>query len=307
LSEARIRARLRAARELGLSEQGLAGRGVEFEVWRMRHPVWGEVAMRLPGTDDMSNENDPHVDPSALLRHEAAVYEFLAGSGVPVPQSYALVRGEVDVSVSEFIETDTGTPALDCFALGVLLARLHALPPMPQIEPGRAAEAFAATLAERVARRWSVLCRIDASLPAPPPAQQLAAVIPADAATSLIHLDIRAPNLLVRDGTIRALIDWTNSMIGDPALELARIEHYAPYPENGIDLPELLRGYATVRPLPQAPPPLATLYRLDVAVMLAVLFNSEVPDAVRGPQALAVAHHVIELWCTMGTSRCARQ
>ena len=72
------------------------------------------------------------------------------------------------------------------------------------------------------------------------------------AGTSLIHLDVRAPNLLVRDGTIRALIDWTNSMIGDPALELARIEHYAPHPENGIDLPELLRGSPAAAPGPAA-------------------------------------------------------
>jgi aminoglycoside phosphotransferase (APT) family kinase protein len=289
------------ARELGLSEQAPVGKGVEFEVWRMRHPQWGEVAVRLPGADDMSNDNDPHVDPSMLLRHEAAVYEYLADSAVPVPRSYAVVHGEFDVSVSEFIHTDAGTPELDCFALGMLLARLHALPPMPRIAPGRAAAVFAPTIAERVARRWSVLRRIDASLPGPPSAQQLAAVIPADAATSLIHLDVRAPNLLLRDGKIRALIDWTNSMIGDPGLELARVEHYAAYPENGIDLPALLRGYATVRPLPEPTQPLATLYRLDAAVMLAVLFNREVSDPVRGPAALAVARRVIERWCMLQT------
>lgn len=293
MSDVLTRARERAANELGMTDGRLVGRGLEFEVWRMRHPEWGEVAVRLPATEEMANANDPDAAAVALHRHEASVYAYLAGTTIPVPRSYALLRFEVDVAVSEYIVNDGS--GFDSAELGRLLARLHALPPMPHIAPSRAADAFRATVVERLIRRWELLRGIDPELPAPPPAAELAAVLPA-AATSLLHLDVRAENVLCRDGKIRALIDWTNSLIGDPALELARAEQYAPYPENGLDQTELLRGYASVRPLPARSPRCTALYRLDTAVMLAVVFNDESPDPQRGPEALAVVHDLVAQW-----------
>ena len=299
MSDAPTRARERAAHELGMTDGRLVGRGLESEVWRMRHPEWGEVAVRLPASQDPANDNDPEVDPAALYRHEAAVYAYLAGTDIPVPRAYALLRFEVDVAVSEYIENDGS--GFDSAALGRLLARLHALPPMPTIELSRAADAFRGTVVRRLVRRWGVLRRVDPTLPEPPPADRLTALVPA-AATSLLHLDVRAENLLTRGGKIRALIDWTNSMIGDPALELARAELYAAYPENGLDLEALLRGYATLRPLPARSERCTTLYRLDAAVMLAVVFTHETPDPVRGPQALARVHALLDGWDTGSAS-----
>jgi aminoglycoside phosphotransferase (APT) family kinase protein len=293
LSDALTRARERAAHELGMTDGRLVGRGLEFEVWRMRHPEWGEVAVRLPVSEETSNANDPEVDTAALHRHEASVYAYLAGTDIPVPRSYALLRFEVDVSVSEYIGNDGST--FDSVELGATLARLHALPPMPNIAPSRAADAFRGTVIERLTRRWEVLRGFDPALPPPPPVADLAAVLPA-AATSLLHLDVRAENVLCRDGKIRALIDWTNSLIGDPAFELARAEQYARYPDNGLDLPALLRGYASVRPLPARSRRCTTLYQLDAAVMLAVVFNAEDPDPRRGPESLAVVHELIGRW-----------
>lgn len=292
-SDALTRARDRAAHELGMTGGRLLGRGLEFEVWHMRHPEWGEVAVRLPASEQPGTANDPEADAAALHRHEAAVYAYLAGTDIPVPRSYALLHFEVDVAVSEYIENDGS--GFDSAELGRLLARLHALPPMPGIAPFRAADAFRTTVVERLARRWRLLCELDPALPAPPPATELAAVVPA-AATSLLHLDVRAENVLCRDGKIKALIDWTNALIGDPAFELARAEQYARYPENGLDLQELQRGYASVRPLPERSPRCATLYRLDAAVMLAVVFNAETPDPLRGPESLRVVHELCDQW-----------
>jgi aminoglycoside phosphotransferase (APT) family kinase protein len=293
VSDTLTRARERAAHELGMTDGRLIGRGLEFEVWRMRHPEWGDVVVRLPASERLGNANDPEADPAALHRHEASVYAYLAGTDIPVPRSYALLRFEVDVAVSEYIENDGS--GFDSVELGRLLARLHALPPMPSIAPARAADAFRGTLVERLIRRWETLRGLDPALPAPPPAAALAAAVPA-AATSLLHLDVRAENVLCRAGKIRALIDWTNSMIGDPAFELARAEQYAPYPDNGLDYAALLRGYASVRPLPSRSPRCTAIYRLDSAVMLALVFNSESPDARRGPESLAVVHELIERW-----------
>jgi aminoglycoside phosphotransferase (APT) family kinase protein len=110
--------------------------------------------------------------------------------------------------------------------------------------------------------------------------------VPDGAASSLLHLDLRAANLLVRRGGIRAVIDWSNSMVGDPALELARTAEYARLAENGLDYADFVRGYTTVRPHPVRSAACWELYRLDAAAMLAVVFNSEAPDPVRGPETL---------------------
>lgn len=42
----------------------------------------------------------------------------------------------------------------------------------------------------------------------------------------LLHMDVRPPNILAAAGSIRAIIDWSNSLIGDPALEFARIAEW---------------------------------------------------------------------------------
>jgi hypothetical protein len=73
-----------------------------------------------------------------------------------------------------------------------------------------------------------------------------------------------------------------NALVGDPGLELARVTEFARIPGNDIDLDGLLRGYGAA---PQAP----LLYHLDAAVMLALVFRSEAPDPVLGPEWTARA------------------
>ena len=67
------------------------------------------------------------------------------------------------------------------------------------------------------------------------------------------------------------LIDWTNAVIGEPALELARIAEYGSAP------PGFFEAYQARRPM-RASGARELLYRLDAAVMLAVVFLSEAPD-----------------------------
>lgn len=58
-------------------------------------------------------------------------------------------------------------------------------------------------------------------------------------------------------------------------------------PENGIDPDAVQAGYAAVHELPDLSTPTALLYRLDAAVMLALVFLSEALDPKRGPVAAA--------------------
>lgn len=299
-TSAATRALRSAVERLGLTGPQPVGRGLEFEVWRATHPRWGEVALRIPARKVDSNDNDPWVETAELLRHEAEMYRCLGPLGIPVPRVYDLLSLDVDVLVCEFLAPDGST--FRSYDLGAILARLHGLPPPATVSAGRRFAAFRPSIAERLSRRWAVLTDLglvrdapagsDLRLPTAPHATEITGRIPPDGEQALLHLDVRASNLIVRRGRISALIDWSNSMTGDPALDLARIHESSRLPENGIDFGAFRRGYTSVRPWPERSPETWQVYHLDAAVMLAVVFTSEAPDPERGP---ALVRRVFEL------------
>lgn len=122
-----------------------------------------------------------------------------------------------------------------------------------------------------------------AGLPALPSQERLAQVVSGRPGDSLLHLDVRAANLRCVDGSVLAMLDWSNALVGDPALELARLTEFAALPENGLDLDAILAGYG---PAPATAHPSFQVYRLDAAVMLAVVFLFEAPDPGRGADAV---------------------
>ena len=98
-----------------------------------------------------------------------------------------------------------------------------------------------------------------------------------------VHLDVRASNLRCAGGAVRGLLDWSNALVGDPAMELGRLAEYALPPQNGLDYDAVLASYQEPIPVDSAA---FWIYRLDAAVMLALLFNSEAPHAELGPRAV---------------------
>ncbi|HEX3648630.1 MAG TPA: hypothetical protein VHV49_09380 [Pseudonocardiaceae bacterium] len=68
------------------------------------------------------------------------------------------------------------------------------------------------------------------------------------------------------------MLDWSNALVGDPAMELGRLAEYARLPGNGLDYEQVLAGYGEPVPVDSAA---FWIYRLDAAVMLALLFHSE--------------------------------
>jgi hypothetical protein len=270
------------AADRGFSGLAPAGGGVEFQVFEACAPDGSKVVLRTPvGGRFQSTANDPHVDTRSLLRWEYAVTGHLHGLGLPVARPRELVLGERDVLVSDFV-TDDGQGA-DQAALGSLLQRLHhaQLPPMsPVAAYGLPA---ARLLPQRIADRFAGLAVFVDGLPPTPPAEQLTAVLASRPAGGLLHLDVRASNLRCAGGVVRGLLDWSNALIGDPAMELGRLAEYAWLAENGLDYEAVLAGYGDPVPVDSAA---FLIYRLDAAVMLALLFHSEVPDAERGPRAV---------------------
>jgi hypothetical protein len=110
---------------------------------------------------------------------------------------------------------------------------------------------------------------------------------------SILHMDARQANLLTRAGAVVGIVDWSNALIGDPELELARIAEYGALDDA------FLEGYESLGLRVISPRELELTYRLDAALMLAVVFLSEAPDPERGRRQVA---RVLELQAALRPS-----
>jgi aminoglycoside phosphotransferase (APT) family kinase protein len=246
--------------------------------------------LRAPVGDRFQfNPNDGHIDTRSLLRWEYVVTRHLDQLGFPVATPRELCLGESDVLVSDFV-VDDGLGA-DQAALGALLRRLHRAP-LPPVAPVAAHGLPAAQLVpRRIADRFAGLASYVATLPAGPPTERLSQVLASRPSGRLLHLDVRASNLRCAGGGILGVLDWSNALVGDPAMELGRLAEYALLPDNGIDYEKVLAGYGEPVPVDSAA---FWIYRLDAAVMLALLFSSEAPHEELGPPAVDRLYEVHE-------------
>lgn len=282
------------AERWGLADVELVGKGLEFSAYRARDRDGESVVLRLAHRRFDSNANDPHVDTRSLLQQEYDIATHLAAHGLPVARARELVLADQpnspDVLLSAYVPDDGSE--LDSFALGQLLARLHAVPP-PRLTPV-AAESVptALAIAARILRRWSEVGHHVADWPEPPDASLVAGHLTSVTEGSLLHLDVRSDNIRRRRGQTVALLDWSNALLGSPAVEFGRLVEYARYPENELDVAAIRSGYARIATVPSEDDPALLMCRLDAALMLALVFLSEAPDPSRGP---AAADHAQEL------------
>lgn len=276
------------AADRGFKRLRPVGKGVEFRVFEAVAPDGSRVVLRTPvGGRFQSDPNDGDVDTRSLLRWEYIVTRHLSQFGFPVATPRELFLGEPDVLVSDFV-MDDGRSA-DQVALGALLHRLHHTPP-PPMEPVAAKGLPAAhLLPRRIADRLAKLATYVATLPAAPPVERLIDVLVSRPTGRLLHLDVRASNLRCTGGGLLGLLDWSNALVGDPALELGRLAEYALLPDNGLDYESVLAGYCEAVPVDSAA---FWIYRFDAAVMLALLFSSEPSLAELAPRAVDRLHEV---------------
>lgn len=143
-------------------------------------------------------------------------------------------------------------------------------------------------IAERLTRRWHELRHLVDDLPSLPSADLLLEKLQAvEGVRHLLHMDFRQANFRMQNSRVIALLDWSNALIGHPALELARVA------ETGETSKAFLKGYISVRELPKVPAVIETIFRLDTATMLALVLLSEEPNPER---ALAAIARVRELY-----------
>jgi aminoglycoside phosphotransferase (APT) family kinase protein len=211
------------------------------------------------------------------MRQEAALAEHARQYGVPTPVTHALHFEDdgFDFLVSEYIASDGSAP--DEAAFGRLVRAIHACPPPGFTLGSEDGETIHAIIANRFTQRARALEPLAGIRLPRIQREPLHAML--DSYTpraSLLHMDARPANLFTQQGRIRAIADWTNALIGDPALELARAA------ESGVLTPDFLAGYGVAQPFADVPRAVETIYRLDTAVMLARLFLAELHDEQLG-------------------------
>lgn len=282
-------------RSWGLTELTLIGEGYDFDAYRARDADGALVVLRVARRRFSPNAHDPWADSREFLEQEFALASYLVGVGCPVarPHRLALDVAGTDVLVSDYVPDDGG--GVDSYHLGQQLARVHALKPSNLRLAAQEGLPFETLVPTRLARWWSELRLLVPELPDMlPDAVLRGAVAQRRGVRRLLHLDVRRSNLRCVGGRVRAFIDWANAIVGDPAFDLARIEEIARLPENGLDPDQVIKGYGPSAWLGVSDL-LRLIYRLDAAVMLALLFTGEQPESERGPEAV---EHALRLHAT---------
>lgn len=272
--------------QLGITGLREIGRGLDARVYRADSGALGPVAIRVPHARWLNDANDPELDSRLLLRQEYQLSGHLRAHGLPVPEMFVLHNGDdgVDFTIARYVESDGSQ--LPGQEFGRLIRAVHEVPAPPvELVGMESLDDADQMLAQRIGPRLAALAALTEVGPAPDIEGVLAASRPDALPRCLLHMDLRPENILVRSGRAAALIDWSNALVGDPALDLARTAEY------GNLSPAALAGYGDPGSFrltsPASPASLAKLtgrqavYHLDTTVMLSHVFLDGAPDQAR--------------------------
>lgn len=259
---------------------------LDVRSWRSGVDYWADLAVvgddivgvvRSPRTEILATRYEGVVDFGAVLEKEVAVLGLLADRGVPVPVVRHWRRGlgpeKPSWMLSDYIAHES-TSTLDVAQqrqLGAIARAIHGIAPnVPQLRSTQPwPEYFVNRLQERVDA-----ARVHCSLPPQVEIAEAArAVLTPRTGGSLLHMDLRETNLCVEGGSIVGVLDVSNSLAGDPLLELARVRSY------GLLTPAFCEGYGIAPEELAAQRSLLDVYQLDTAALLTVVAADEVADA----------------------------
>lgn len=187
-----------------------------------------------------------HVQATAHdMGREFRAMSALAGSGVPVPATYALctdhsvlgadfyVMGKVDGiayrTAAQLEPLGPDTTAALARSMVEVLARLHAVVPD---DVGLGDLGRPAGFLERQVRRWGRQLEGSATRPLPDAEtllSRLASSVPPDGEPAIVHGDYRLDNLLcvaADPAPVKAVVDWEMATIGDPLTDVAMLLVY---------------------------------------------------------------------------------
>lgn len=190
-----------------------------------------------------------HVLPSAHdMAREHRVLTMLHGVGFPVPTPRALCE-DADVTgatflIMDFVDGEVVADAGDARALGAAraadisaslvdtLASLHAI--NPSVAGGRSAEGYLQRQVARWTEQWG-LTQVSPVDDVDRLAAWLTAHTPDVTMSSLVHGDYRIDNAILdpESGSVRAVLDWEMSTVGDPIADLAVMLVYWTQSDDG--------------------------------------------------------------------------
>ncbi|MGK2740302.1 phosphotransferase family protein [Tepidicaulis sp. LMO-SS28] len=277
----------------GLLERGEGepvGGGLEFQIYRFDDGAHS-YAVRVPRASIFRNANDPNTSAKALLKQEHAIVSHCLSACLPAVRSYGVGTGGPCGSflVQDYIEHDESEYGPE--ETGRVLAAIHAMPVPFERTVAHEGMPFARLVGQRLIRRAERLSKISGAILNMPSANEVERCLSdRPHAHRLLHLDVRPSNMLCVRGRLIALIDWSNALVGDPNMEVARAQEYE------LPVARIMQGYRQVRELEPVNDDVFTLYRLDAAIMLALVFASEAPDAERAKRQLV---RVMQLLTTL--------
>ncbi|WP_409290584.1 phosphotransferase family protein [Peribacillus sp. SCS-37] len=263
-----------------------SGQGVENIVFAVIEKNKGLFAVRTPYPAGEQSE-ERMAEGRASLEKEFQLCRHCAGNGIPAPLMHFLhLSPEISYLVTEFMVGDE--KAIPDKDIGTLARRIHKIP-VEGIPAFSHSRNTASHIALRISRRLEQLRKKGNTLPDFLPVKKLESMLAEDKTeTALLHLDLRPANIIGCNGKIKALFDWDNALIGSPALELMRIFECGELAANAF-----LKGYGSTDFLRQIPETALLLYRLDAALMLAVVFLVDLKEEEKGKISLSRVKELI--------------
>ncbi len=263
---------------LGITDLRQIGQGMDARVYRGSSSELGPVAVKLTHDRWVSSGNESRLDTRRLLRQEFELSQHLRRHGLPTPEVFVLHADDegVDFTVSAFVASDGSELRDDEF--GRLVRAVHEIPvPVIDLVAMDPSADVDEVLADRIGQRLKNLSAlVDLGVGIPDIGVVLAADPQDGAARCLLHMDLRPENILTRAGRPVALLDWSNALVGEAALDLARAAEY-----GSLTAPALA-AYGAADAFRLTPgTPREMVYRLDTAVMLSHVFLDGAPDAAK--------------------------
>ncbi|MFO1444023.1 phosphotransferase [Bacillus sp. Bva_UNVM-123] len=250
----------------------LIGSGVINAVFQIKEKNLGLLAVRTPWRPE-ENMMDKHSSGVISLKKEAMIAEHCDKYKLPVPKVQKLyLSKEINFLVSDFVAGDDSP--LSSFDIGQLVAHIHKIPLDGLSIIDQNQQSLSNVIANRIINRAQTLSERTNFNMILPSSEELEAVLnTARTDDCLLHLDVRRPNLIGEKGSIKAIIDWDNSFIGNPIMELMRISETQELQEEAF-----LLGYNNHTILEKTDRPIQLIYRLDTVFMLSILFTSFIDD-----------------------------
>ncbi|MCG8538438.1 MAG: aminoglycoside phosphotransferase family protein [Clostridia bacterium] len=197
------------------------------------------------------------------LLKEYKMLELLQGK-LPTAQILDFWEGDDEIPGALLLSYIEGRPVVDkinekiAFQMGILLAKLHNV----YIEKNKLGKAYKLIYTEKnewwsTIKKWFENCVEDCKDVLEPELMNKCIelfdlhyeVLPEPDYPSVVHMDYRPGNILVKDSDVTGLVDFENARIGSADVDFSKMKFYLwdlyPYAKE-----EFLRGYSLIRPLP---------------------------------------------------------